>query len=364
MANLKLPNVVISFLSTAATAIERGNRGIICVLLVDANYTGTVITKIATPEAVADFDDDFAAANQLSDDEKAYLSRGWLGGINPIKYMMLIQATSLSNAISAAKTIKFDYLVGAPDLTSGDATTIATAVKSMRSNGQKVKAVLPNTAADDEGIINFVTGGIVVGEDTFSATQYCSRIAGLLAGTPLQQSATFYRLSEVDDITTKLTKDELDALISAGKFAIYHDGEKVKVARAVNSLTTIGSGKSDDWKSIKIIDIMDLIYMDVKKTCEDSYIGRYPNNYLNKCNLRDAIDAYLRALRTDQLIDEDIKVDIDLDAQANYLRGIGVDVDNMSDQQIKEANTSSYVWLQASYKILNAIEDITVKFYI
>lgn len=363
MANLKLPNVQISFLSTAATAIERGERGILAVLLVKNTYSGTVITRLDTPEQVANFDADFASTDKVTDAERAYLARGWIGGINPIKHMLVIQAASLSAGLTAAQTVKFDYLVGSPALSSTDAGTIATSVKSMRSNGLKVKAVLPNTAGDDEGIINFATTGIVCGESTFSTAEFCSRIAGLLCGTPLQQSATFYRLSDVDDVPKK-TKAELDTAIGAGKFEIFHDGEKVKVARAVNSLTTIGSGKSDDWKSIKIIDIMDLIYMDVKRTCEDSYIGRYPNNYLNKCNLRDAIDAYLRALRSDELIDNDIKVDIDLDAQANYLRGIGVDVDAMSEQEIKEANTSSYVWLQASYKILNAIEDITVKFYI
>lgn len=363
MANLTLPSVVIEFLSTAASAIERGERGILAVMLVKNTYTDTIITRIDRPQDVATFDTDFASADKLTDTEKAYLSRGWLGGINPIKHMMVIQAASLTNALNAAQTIKFDYVVGSPTLTSADATTIATSIKTMRANGLKVKAVLPDTTADDEGIINFATSNIVVGEDTFSATQFCSRIAGLLCGTPLQQSATFYKLPEVDDVPKK-TKAELDTLIGAGKFVIYHDGEKVKVARAVNSLTTIGSGKSDDWKSIKIIDIMDLIYMDVKRTCEDSYIGRYPNNYLNKCNLRDAIDAYLRALRTDQLIDDDIKVDIDLEAQTNWLRGRGVDVDSMSEQEIKEANTSSYVWLEARYKILNAIEDIYVKFYI
>lgn len=355
MANLTLPNVYIEFLSAAASAIQRGERGIVCVLLVDGGLDATTVTKI---EAVTEID-----SLTLTTDEKNYLKRGWLGGIKPIKYMQLILADTLAHGLNAAQTIKFDFLVGSPTLSSADATTIATAIKTMRSNGIKVKAVLPNTASDDEGIINFTTNNIVCGANTFSTAAFCSRIAGLLAGTPLQQSATFYRLNDVDDVPKK-TKAELDTAISAGKFEIFHDGEKVKVARAVNSLTTIGSGKSDDWKSIKIIDIMDLIYMDVKRTCEDSYIGRYPNNYLNKCNLRDAIDAYLQSLQMDELIDSGIEVEIDVDAQANYLRGIGVDVDDMTEQEIKEANTSTYVWIKASYKILNAIEDITVKFYI
>ena len=36
----------------------------------------------------------------------------------------------------------------------------------------------------------------------------------------------------------------------------------------------------------------------------------------------------------------------------------------MTEQEIKGANTGTNVFLSASYKILNAIEDISVKFYI
>ena len=74
-------------------------------------------------------------------------------------------------------------------------------VKTMRdSKRMKVKAVLPNIAADHEGIINFTTGDIVVGDKTYTAGQYCSRIAGILAGTPLNVSSTYFVLSEVDDV--------------------------------------------------------------------------------------------------------------------------------------------------------------------
>jgi len=350
-----LPNIIINFKSTAATAIQRGERGIVCVLLVDSELDATTITKI---ESVTEID-----SLTLTTDEKNYLKRGWIGGINPIKYMQLILADTLAHGLNAAQTIKFDYLVGAPDIIAADATDIATAIKTMRSNGIKVKAVLPNTASDDEGIINFTTDDIVCGTNTYSTEEFCSRIAGLLAGTPLQQSATFYTLSDVDDVPKK-TKAQLDAAINAGKFEIFNDGEKVKVARAVNSLTTIGTGKSADWKSIKIIDIMDLIYMDIKRTCEDYYIGRYPNNYDNKCILITAIQAYLEGLRQEELLDTYIHTEIDLESQTTYLRGIGVDVDDMTEQEIKEANTSTYVWILATYHILNAIEDITVNFYI
>ena len=51
-------------------------------------------------------------------------------------------------------------------------------------------------------------------------------------------------------------------------------------------------------------------------------------------------------------------VSIDLAAQEAYLKSTGVDTSKMTEQAIKEADTGSKVFLAASIKILDAIEDI------
>ena len=347
-----LPNILIEFKDKASTAIKRGDRGTVAIIVID---TVPGVTKI---------EDITQIPSGLTADNKAYVERAFLGGLNSIKDVMLIVTDTVANGLKVLEVTKFDYMVGPHDISGADATATATFIKALRDNkGIKVKAVLPKTSADHEGIINFTTDNIVVGETTFTTSEYCSRIAGLLAGTPLQVSSTYYRLSEVDDVP-KFTKSELDAKIDAGEFVIFHDGEKVKVGRGVNSLVTVGSTKSEDYKSIKIVDIMDLIYTDVKRTAEDNYIGKFANNYDNKCNLIVSIQAYLEALRDDELLDNSIVTGIDMEAQRNYLKANGEPVEDMTEQEIKEANTQTYVFLQSKYKILNAIEDISVKFFI
>ena len=42
------------------------------------------------------------------------------------------------------------------------------------------------------------------------------------------------RLSEVDDID-RLTSLEMDTAVGKGQLVLYHDGEKVKCGRSVNS---------------------------------------------------------------------------------------------------------------------------------
>lgn len=347
-----LPNIVIDFKAKASTAIKRGERGVVAVIVIDAT---TGVTKI---------EDITQIPAGLTDANKSYVERAFLGGMNPVKYVQLIVTDTLQNGLKTLETVKFDYAAMPPDIDESGVTAAVSFIKTLRDNKNiKVKAVLPNASADHEGIINFTTDNIVVGSKTFSTAEYCSRIASLLAGTPLEVSCTYYPLSEVDDVP-KFTKSELDSKIDAGEFCIFHDGEKVKVARGVNSLVTVGQTKSEDYKSIKIIDIMDLIYTDIYRTCEDSYIGKYANNYDNKCLLITSIQAYLEALRNDALLDQDIETGIDMEAQTNYLKAKGEPVDEMSELEIKKANTQTNVYLMAKFKILNAIEDIYINFYI
>ena len=51
---------------------------------------------------------------------------------------------------------------------------------------------------------------------------------------------------------------------------------------------------------------------------------------------------------------------VDLEAQEVYLKSIGVDTSAMSEQEVKEADTRDKVFLAASVKVLDAIEDINL----
>lgn len=348
-----LPNILIEFKTKAGTVINRGSRGVVAVIVNETTkdvYSFDTITDVPN--------DVFSAEN------KAYIERAFIGGIKPVKKVIVVSTDTVTNGLAEVEKHKFDYLVGPHNISEDDATLVATTIKAMRDNkDMKVKAILPNISADHEGIINFTTNNIVVGDNTYTTAQYCSRIAGLLAGTPLQESATYKVLSEVKDVP-KFTKSELDTKINNGELVLFWDGEKVKVGRGVNSLVTIGSDKTADMKSLKVIDIMDMIYTDIKDTCEDNYTGKFINNYDNKCNLVVAIKSYLENLKREGLLDGDINVGIDMQSQKDYLQTHGIDIEAMKDIDIKKGNTGTNVFLQGKYKIANAIEDISIKFYV
>lgn len=348
-----LPNINIEFKTTAAAAVKRSQKGTVALILKDAAPAAQGAHALTNAAQIP------AALGTLNKD---YLSRAFLGYVHPprkvLVYVLPDTAENLTGALTYLATQTFDYVAGPPDCDGAGAAEIASWVAGQRANGLTPKAVLPHKAGDSEAVINFTTAGIQAGTATYDAPGYCSRIAGLIAGTPLTISCTYAPLPEVTDVT-RLSKEEMDTAIDHGELIIFHDGEKVKVGRGVNSLQTTSPSKGEAFKKIKIMEALDMIRNDIKMTAQDNYIGKYANSYDNKCLLITAISGYFAQLELDGILQPGTSsVGIDTEAQEAYLQSAGVDTSAMSEQDIKEANTGDKVYLKASIKILDAIEDI------
>jgi hypothetical protein len=251
---------------------------------------------------------------------------------------------------------RWNYLA-IPGIVAADVPAISAQIKTWRDNDKKTfKAVLPNSLSDHEGVINFTTDGIVVGAKTYSVSDYTSRIAGILAGLPLTRSATYYVLPEVQDITDSA---DPDADIDAGKLILVNDGEKIKIGRGVNSLTTLTAGRSADWKKIKIVEGHDLMQEDIARTFNDDYVGKINNSYDNQVLFITAVNAYLRGLQGDVLDPASINaVGVDIESQRAAWEGIGTDTSTWDDKKVKETSFQSKVFLTGNAKFLDAAEDL------
>lgn len=348
-----MPSITISFTEIAATAVKRGERGIIALIVRDQNVPDTNPVVCMSNEDVPKI---------LKEDNQEQIKLALMGYVNMPKkvivYVLPEEAEDYTDALNYLKTVKFDYLVVPKAETDAKTADIVSFVKSQRAENKLIKAVLPNTKGDSEGIINYTTEWVAVGEKKYTTEQYCARMAGIIAGTPLSISCTYAPLNELSDCK-RLTKDEMDAAVDAGELIAWWDGEKVKTARGVNSLTTLTQGKNTQFQKIKIVDTIDMIANDIRMTAEDSYIGKYANTYDNKCLLISAIGNYFDRLVTDDVI-QSYTVGIDINANRSYLKGRGEDVDAMSEDQIKMANTGSFVYLTCKLSILDAIEDIVL----
>lgn len=345
------PSIEIVFKELGIAAITRGDQGIVALILRDAAKIEPFKLRNVTE-----------IPKELSDYNKDQIAKAFMGYQTTPRfiyvYVQPAEAKDYTDALNYLRSVPFDWLA-IPGIAKADTETIVTWIKQMRDQERKkVKAVLPNTKADYEGIVNFTSTDIKVGDKKYDTADYCARIAGLIAGTPLRIGCSFAPLPEVDDVLTP-PRDKRDEAVDNGEFIIFNDGEKVKVNRAVNSFTTMVAEKLESFKKIKIVEAMDLIFSDIKKTAEDHYLGKYPNTYNNKCLLITAIQAYFESLEMDQIVAlGSTNVSLDLAKQINHLRRKGVDVDKMSVRDIKNADTGSHVYLLAKTKILDAIEDI------
>lgn len=348
---MPLPQINIDFTSMAVSAIQRSARGIVALVLRDG--TDTTFTQ-KEYKTLTDVDYTKWTATNYQ-----YIKDAFLG--TPNKVIVIRGNTTDTNYNTQLVTLagkKWDYLA-IPGIANADVTAIATQIKTWRDTNKKTfKAVLPNVIADHEGIINFATGGIVVGSNTYTANQYCARLAGIFAGLSLDRSATFLVLPEVAFITESTTPD---ADVDAGKLILVADLKgRVKIGRAVNSLTTFTIAKPKTFSKIKVVEGMDLIKEDISTTFEDSYINKYVNSYDNQVLFVTSVNSYLRQLGGTVLdANNDNNVFVDAEAMRTAWTSQGTDVSELTDAQVKEKSFESKVFLKASMKFLDAIEDLS-----
>lgn len=348
-----LPNINILFRTAASTAVSRSQRGIAAVILKDS-AEGTAGGYVITQES------EIPAA--LSEVNRDYLAKTLIGYVNRPKkvlaYVLAADAADFTAALDYFSRQKINYLAGPPDCTADEAAQIAAWIKAQRADRRTPKAVLPNTPADCEGVLNFTSENIATGEAEYTAAGYCGRMAGLAAGTPITVSCTYAVLPEVTAVK-RLTEEEMDAAVDGGQLILFHDGEKVKVGRGVNSLQTVTEDKGEAFKKIKIVDAVDMMRDDIRMLTQDGYIGKYANSYDNKCLLLTAIREYFAELEAEGVLTAGKSaVEIDLEKQKKYLSDAQIDVSSLSEQEIKTADTGSHVFLKGTVGIMDTIEDI------
>lgn len=346
-----MPELLIEIKAAANTAVTRSGRGVVALILKDdTSQTDSFVYAKMTSVAKSHW----TASNY------DYLQKTFDGGPARVIVLRIGASGDLTEALTRLKTKKWNYLA-VPDATEDETAEISTWIKNIRSAGKTFKAVIANTAADCEGVINFATDDIVVGKKTYTAEEYCCRIAGILAGTDLDNSATYTVLSEVSSIAEST---DPDGDVDAGKLILINDGENIKLGRAVNSLKTIGENKTEDMKKIKIIDGLDLMCDDIRKSFEENYIGSR-NSYDNKLLFINAVNVYLSGLERDGVLyDEfDNTAYIDVVSQRAYLEGIDPAYAEYSDEDIKKANTGSRIYVGCNVKMQDAIEDMYFSIY-
>lgn len=354
-----LPDIVIEFTKKAVSTIAVGTGGVVGMIVFDAqDYVGAHVYK-----SVDQITSGLTAAN------KAHIERAFMGQPRAV-HVYVVKAENnadYTNALKYFGNVHVNYLCGDPEITNTLAAALASWVIAKRTAGKiHPVAVIPSqsSGSDNEGVVNvdYVgTGNIKAGETAITKAEFCARVAGVLAGLPLTQSATYYKLDEITEIPEEDDDSVFDAAINDGKLVPYDTGSGIVIARAVNSLTTVSQIKTADLKKIKIVAIQDRITQDIMDTINNNYIGKYSNSYDNKCLLITAIRGYFKELENEGYIEKDrSSIDINVERQRQYLESQGIDVSELDEAEIRHYNTDSHVFLSGKVSILDAIEDVEI----
>lgn len=348
-----LPTITFSLQKAAQRAAARVSSGRVALILRDETAKGlhTVYQQGDIPAG-------------LSQANKDAVLRALMGYINKpeLIYLSVIgTADEIEAGFAALSMFSYDYLAGPVDMDVVDAEALADLVVAQRKLRYIGKVVLPNMPGEHEGVINFAASGIKVGAVTYDAAAYCGRIAGILAGTPAECSATYATLSEVTDVTPV---DDPDDAVDRGELFLINDGRRVKLSRAVNSKTVL-NGQPDLLYKIKLVATVDLIRYHAISTVEDEYLGKCANTYDNKCILLTALGDYLKVLESRNVLQAGSSgAALDAAATRSYLITQAGDdaarvdeIKAMSDEQVVKENTGSKVFVRMFGKGLDAMED-------
>lgn len=346
------PSFVIEFTRKAVTAISRSQQGIACLVLDDETLTGESITYTSFGDVKST---DLTATNYK------LVQMAFLG--KPAKVIVVKQQSDIADTVAILKRTRFNYLA-MPAAAAADITAIKTLLESQRADLKGFgKAVFyePATGSDSQRIIELsgcdnLSLNFTGTAETYTGAQYTCRLAGILAGLPDTVAATYTNLPEIVSCDVA---DDPDSEADNGRVCVLYEFGEYKLGRAVNSLKTLTDGITADFKKIRIVSTMDLIAEDIVTTFRNSYVGKYVNSYQNKLRFCGAVNSYLKALQPN-LLDENMRNEVWVSYAKNkaYLEAQGIDTSNMSEQEIIQYNTGSYVGLDGAAAPTDVMEDL------
>jgi len=346
-----LPKLNIIFQTKAATLIERSQKGIVALILLDDTQT---VKNSFVYTSIDQLGNEWTAENKqlitfclMGIPRKIYVER--IGTVTP----------ALNTALQLMGNRRWNYLA-VPTASTGDMTIISTWVKSKRNVDKKTyKFVGGGIVADDMGVINFDSDNVQVNAVKYSKIKFTSRIAGIVAGLPIDRSLTYQAFPEVEGFDELADDDARNTAIDAGKLILINDGENIKIARGVNSMTTTTATQGAVFKKIRIVETIDMIRDDLTDTIKDNYVGKWLNIYDNKLLLIAAINSYLSLLERDVTLDPEYNniCKIDTERQKIYLDGLGIKTEDMTNAEIDRYNTNDQVFLMINIKPVDSMED-------
>ena len=301
------PGLYINWADAALANIQGGARGTVGVPIF--TYTGGTATagKFYTVESVAD-------ANELLGNANATPVKRILegGAMQALVYTVpTASATDYDAILDVFEAEEFNVFVYPTVVADAAQATTKAWVARNRSEGKHFMYVAGGTTAEDadptegnarsvllkdEYIVNLITGVVDASGNNVQSADFAPFIAGLIAGTPINQSITYAELPVVD-VTKRLKNSEIKTALTSGSLVIVKDGNRVIIEQGI----TTDSDTTERGK-IRITRAKQAVSTDIPRTARERYIGKIDNNPAGQAALLSAIKLYLETMETNNVL--------------------------------------------------------------
>lgn len=293
--NKILPGAYINFKTNTPLSIQVGDRGIVVILKeLSVGNLGEIYEITATTD---EYPEGIGEAEKMLVNEALKCAR------TVLLYNLGIDhdSTALVDALNKLRTIQFNTIAYPYTGASYDPNkiTIANWIRTMREEeGIKVQGVLANYEANDEAIINVVQGIELTDGTSLGVHEVTAYVAGITAGANINKSNTGQKYIGAIDVIPRMTKTEMEAAITSGKFIFKVDSaQNVTIVYDINSLTDITVEKGKQFTKNRVIRTLDGINNDIVNIFESNYIGKVNNNEDGRSLLRSTLIDYFNELQ-------------------------------------------------------------------
>lgn len=356
-----LPDFSLIFKALGASAVKRGAKGTAVLIVIDdtSNGAGIIFDKIIS---IADLTTE--VKSHYTDKNIQYIKDALLGTPRELLVFKMATDGTLGDTLKlvSGRVPRNCWISIASQEATHQNDLVSWGASQEKNNFKKYKIfAYKATVTDNTHIVNLTNEKVIFADERGeqNGVEAVPYLMGYLAGLPLTISAIAKDLTLFSSVSEA---DDLNTAISNGEFVLFNNEGKVKVARGVNSLTTLREGVSNDMSFINTIEKMDLIFCDIYNTWNEYYKGRYSNFLDNQMIFISATNGYFRLVALDNILDRNFnnRVEIDIEAQriANYSKFTEAVVKEWTDTKAMEMTVGTKVFLQAKIKIPGIMESI------
>lgn len=305
------PGLYVRFIDRAIAAISSGARS--KVATVKTVFTGTAesgeVYRIRNMEQANEL---FGAANAKD------IEMNFVGGASEV-IVAVADASATKDVIDKAlqrlETYEFHVFVVQPGVEVMAASTF-TWLKTCKENGKSFVAVF---AASKEDTVEVLVAESITYKDEYSvfvangvkdnsgneieASLYACYIAGVVAGTALDGSLTYFEVPFPETIS-RFRAPEVQELLAAGALVTVMDGDQPRIEQGL----TLGEGQ---FNKIRTVRAKQAMIDDISKAVNDNYVGKITNNPDGQIAVVNAIKTYMDTLAAANVIAADFVVELD-----------------------------------------------------